>query len=62
MHTAFASVLDFIYSLVLLSRSMGSQREEGLAAGGDKYVLGCVGGHLMLLSGLKRCWFLIAVL
>lgn len=53
MHSAFASVLDFVYSLVLLSRSMGSQREEGLAAGGDKYVMECVGGHLLLLSGMK---------
>jgi hypothetical protein len=32
---------------------MGSQREEGLAAGEDKYVVGHMGGHLMLLSGLK---------
>lgn len=38
---------------------MGSQREEGLAAGGDKYVMECVGGHLMLLSGMKWCWFLL---
>lgn len=40
-------------SFVLLSRSMGSQGEEGLAAGGDKYVIECVGGHLMLLYGMK---------
>lgn len=40
MQTAFASVLDFVDSLVLLSRSMGSETEEGLAAGGDKYVMG----------------------
>lgn len=59
MHTAFASALDFVYSLVLLSRSMGSQREEGLAAGKDKYVMGCVGGHLTSLSGLNPCWFLM---
>lgn len=59
MHTAFASVFDFVYSLVLLSRSMGSETEEGLAAGRDKYVMGCVGGHFMLLCGLKRCWFLL---
>lgn len=32
---------------------MENQREEDLAAGEDKYVMGCVGGHLMLLSGLK---------
>ena len=47
-----------MYSLVLLSRLVGSQREEGLAAGEDKSVMGYVGGHLMLLSGLERCWFL----
>lgn len=22
-------------------------------------MMGCVGGHLMLLSGLKGCWFLM---
>ena len=22
-------------------------------------MIGCVGGHLMLPSGLKRCWFLM---
>lgn len=59
IHTAFASVLDFVYSLVLLYRSMENQREEDLAAGEDKYVTGCMGGHLMLLSGLKWSWFLL---
>lgn len=42
-----------MYSFVLLSRSMGSQGEEGLAAGGDKHVVEYMGGHLMLLSGMK---------
>lgn len=32
MHTAFASVLNFVYSLVLLFSLVGSQREEGLEA------------------------------
>lgn len=59
IHTAFASVLNFVYSLVLLFRLVGSQREEGLAAGEDKSMMWYVGGHLMLLSGLERCWFLM---
>lgn len=53
MHIVFVSAIDFVYSLVLLSGSMGSQREEGFAAAGDKYVMGSVGGHLTLYSGLK---------
>lgn len=40
MHTALTSVLDFVYSLVLLSRSMGRETAECLAAGGGKYVMG----------------------
>lgn len=59
MHTAFASVLNFVYSLVLLFRLVGSQREEGLAVGEDKSMMRYVGGHLMLLLGLERCWFLV---
>lgn len=58
MHTAFASVLNFVYSLVLLSRLVGSPKEEGLAAGEDKSVMEYVGGHLMLLSGLEDAGFL----
>ena len=38
---------------------MGSQSKEGLAAGEDKSMMWCVGGHLMLLSGLEGCWFLM---
>lgn len=52
MLTAFASVTDLVYSLVI-SRSMGSQRAEGLAAEGDKHVMGPVGGHLTLPSKSK---------
>lgn len=58
-HTAFASISNFVYSLVLLPRLVGSQREEDLAAGEDKSVMGYVGGHLMLLPGLEHAGFLL---